>query len=147
MAQFIACLQGFFGRIVGMQHVEVSNHLQGDDLFPPCRVNQQVSCDLEQKGPAAVRPVNIAACISAGHAFSDDVVNIVAAGHHAAQSRPQRAFIWQNGLLEPVQPSPDRFGVHAYPLFLPFLLPHAVLSAQRGRSSSDRWPVRVTKMR
>lgn len=71
MAQFVACLQGFFGRIVGLQHVEFSNHLQGDDLFSPCRVDQQISRDLEQEGPAAVGPVNIAAGIGAGHAFSD----------------------------------------------------------------------------
>lgn len=88
MAQLIACMKRFLGRVVSLEHIEFGDRLKRHDLFAPRFVDQQVARDLEQKGLPAQGSRNIAMRISAGHAFRDDIVDIVPMRQHATQPRP-----------------------------------------------------------
>lgn len=86
MAQFVACVQGFFRRIVGMQNVQFRDQFERHDLFPPGLVDQQIARDLKEKSLAAVRAMDIAIGIGARHAFSNNVIHVMAARYDAAQT-------------------------------------------------------------
>ena len=107
MAQLVTGVECIFGRIVGLKHIEFSDHFKRHDLFPPRFVDQQVARDLEEKGLPALRSGNIAIRIGTGHTLRDDIIDIVPMRQHATQPRSQRAFVRKDGLLEPIQPCPD----------------------------------------
>jgi len=102
VTQFVTRMEGVLRRMIRLEHVKFRDQFQRDDFFPPRFIDQQVSRDLEQKRPAALGPVDIATGISPRHAFGDEIIDIVAAGHHPTQPRSQGALIRQYGLLEPV---------------------------------------------
>ena len=114
MAQFIAGVQRFFGRIICLKDVQVGHQFQRHDLLAPRFVNQQVARDLEQKGLAALGAMNVSIGIGPRHAFRHNIIDILTMGYHPAQSGSQSTFMGQNSLLEPVQPRPDRDHVHAH---------------------------------
>lgn len=117
MAQLVPRMQCLFGRIVDLKHVEFGDKFQRNDLFPPRFIDQQIAGNLEEEGLAAMRALDVAVRIGAGHAFGHQIVDIMAARHDAAQARSQCPFMGQDRLLEPIQPRPDRFHVHAVPPF------------------------------
>ncbi len=107
VSQFVARMQCFFSRVVGLKHVEFRDQLQRNDLFSSRLVNQQVAGDLIQECLAGLAALNVAIGIGSRHAFSDDIVDIGTTGNNPAEAGPQSAFVRKDSFLEPVQSCSD----------------------------------------
>lgn len=108
VAQFVARLQPGLRAVVHADQVEIGDHLERHDPAAAGRIDDEVAGDLVQIGAAGLDAFDVAGGIGPGHGLCHDIIDIGAIGQHPPQSRPQRAFVWQNGLFVPVESGSDR---------------------------------------
>lgn len=71
MPQFVAGMQGGFGRMIGVQHVQFRHQFDRHDLFATGFIDKQVAGDLEQIGFSRCRAGHVAIGKGARHTFGD----------------------------------------------------------------------------
>lgn len=108
VTKLVAGLERRLGRMIGVEKIEIGQHLEGDDLVAAGFVDQQVAGDLEQIGAAGGGLSDLAVGEGPRHRLGDDIVDIGALWKDSAQARPERALVGQYRRLEPIKPFSDR---------------------------------------
>lgn len=102
-AQFIARMQLGFRVCVRLQQFKVRNLLERDDFISPRLIDNQVSGNVEQVGPAMLDAHPVRCRPGPGQDFRDRVIKILARSQNPPQSGAKRSLVRKDDCLEPIQ--------------------------------------------